>query len=145
MLTNRLPVSERNQKLGFSGTEMGQQLDEMRMAIAIKQLGRKKAGPHRLGGPTKTDLGDGTWKDRFIRVIRTGHYALRTEETYLGWIERYARFVGGKQLEECGVDEVAGFLDDLAVNLRVSAASQKQALNALVFLYGKLKAGCSRF
>jgi integron integrase len=76
-----------------------------------------------------------TWKQRFIRVIRRRHYSYRTEQTYEGWIERFARFLKTDALEAQGSAEVASFLDALATDQRLSASSQRQALNALVFLY----------
>ena len=51
------------------------------------------------------------------------------------WLERFARHGKSAALEERGVEDIAAFLDELALNERLSASSQRQALNALVFLY----------
>ena len=69
------------------------------------------------------------------RAIRVRHYSLRTEDAYLGWIKRFILFHGKRHPARMGETEVGAFLTDLAVNARVAAATQNQALNALVFLY----------
>lgn len=75
------------------------------------------------------------WKEAFLTVVRRRHYSYRTEQSYLVWIERYARSVVKANLEDQGEEQIKGFLDRLALNQRLSASSQRQALNALVFLY----------
>jgi len=67
--------------------------------------------------------------------LRAGHYSRRTEEAYWGWIRRFIRFHGGRHPRELREREVMAFLEDLAVAGKVSASTQNQALNALVFLY----------
>ena len=68
-------------------------------------------------------------------TIRTRHYSLRTEQTYIDWIRRYILFHGKRHPREMGEGEVAAFLTHLAVQRNVAASTQNQALNALVFLY----------
>jgi hypothetical protein len=67
--------------------------------------------------------------------IRLRHYSLRTEKTYIDWIRRYIRFCGGRHPRELGANEITTFLTHLAVDLKVSASTQNQALQALLFLY----------
>lgn len=67
--------------------------------------------------------------------MRTLHLALRTEKAYLYWIRRYVKFHGMRHPREMGASEVEAFLTHLAVGQRVSAATQNQALHALLFLY----------
>ncbi len=67
--------------------------------------------------------------------IRTRHLAYRTEKTYLYWIRRFLRFHEPKDPSELGADEVSGFLTSLAVDNRVAASTQNQALAAVLFLY----------
>ena len=69
------------------------------------------------------------------RAIRVRHYSLRTEDAYLGWIKRFILFHGKRHPAQMGETEVGAFLTELAVNGRVAAATQNQALNAIVFLY----------
>jgi len=75
------------------------------------------------------------WKRAFLTVVRRRHYSYRTEQSYLVWIERFARHVRRGDLEALGEEEIAAFLDLLALDGRLSASSQRQALNALVFLF----------
>ena len=63
------------------------------------------------------------------------HYSPRTEEAYVAWIRRYIHHHGRRHPVQLGRDHVRGFLSSLAVNGRVSASTQNQALAALLFLY----------
>ncbi len=67
--------------------------------------------------------------------IRAKHYSRRTEQSYTGWIRRFVNFYHKKHPREMSAPEVEAFLTDLAVNGKVSAATQTQALSALLFLY----------
>ncbi|MCK7497438.1 MAG: phage integrase N-terminal SAM-like domain-containing protein [Comamonadaceae bacterium] len=67
--------------------------------------------------------------------IRARHYSRRTEKAYTYWIGRFVRFTGRRHPREVGAPEVEAFLTDLAVNGKVSAPTQTQALSALLFLY----------
>jgi integron integrase len=78
--------------------------------------------------------------DQVRAVMRLNHYAYRTEETYVHWIKRYILFHNKRHPKEMGRSEVEAFLTDLAVNQAVSAATQNQALNAVLFLYRKVLA-----
>jgi integron integrase len=67
--------------------------------------------------------------------IRAKHYSRRTEQSYTGWIHRYVVFHGNRHPRDMGAAEIESFLTNLAVNGKVSAATQTQALSALLFLY----------
>jgi len=67
--------------------------------------------------------------------IRVKHFSYRTEKAYLAWIRRFIRFHRMRHPRELGGPEVEAFLTDLAVRGQVSAATQAQALAALLFLY----------
>jgi integron integrase len=69
------------------------------------------------------------------QAIRTRHYSARTEKAYVHWIKRYIFFHSKRHPLEMGEAEVGRFLSALAIELRVSASTQNQALNALLFLY----------
>jgi integron integrase len=73
--------------------------------------------------------------DRVRQVLRVRHYALSTEECYVRWITRFIHFHGKRHPCDLGAAEVEEFLTHLAVDGHVSASTQNQALNALVFLY----------
>ncbi len=73
--------------------------------------------------------------ERVRQKLRTLHYAYRTEQAYCIWIERFIRFHGVRHPDTMGAGEVEAFLTHLAIARHVSASTQNQALNALVFLY----------
>jgi len=73
--------------------------------------------------------------DQVHQVLRVRHYALATEECYVQWITRFILFHHKRHPREMGAAEVEQFLTHLAVQEHVSASTQNQALNALVFLY----------
>jgi len=76
--------------------------------------------------------------DRVREALRLRHYSLRTEEAYLHWIRRYIYFHEKRHPVEMGEAEVTAFLSYLAVERKVSASTQNQALSALLFLYGQV-------
>jgi len=76
--------------------------------------------------------------DRVREVIRTSQFSFSTEKSYVRWIYRYIVFHGKRHPLEMGNKEVEAFLTYLAVERKVSASTQNQALNALVFLYKKV-------
>jgi integron integrase len=76
--------------------------------------------------------------DQVRHVLRAKHYALRTEEAYVGWIRRYVLFHQKRHPRELGMPEVNAFLTDLAVTQTVAASTQNQALSALLFLYAEV-------
>ncbi len=71
-------------------------------------------------------------------LLRSRHYSLRTEETYLDWVRRYVLFHQKRHPRELGADEVVAFLNHLATDLHVAASTQNQARAALLFLYREL-------
>ena len=73
--------------------------------------------------------------DRVRHAIRTRHYSPRTEEAYVHWIRRYIVFHGKQHPSTLGAPDIATFLTWLAVERRVSASTQNQALSAVLFLY----------
>lgn len=68
-------------------------------------------------------------------VIRRLHYSRRTEETYVHWIKRFIYWSGERHPATLGEPEVTAFLSHLATERNVAAATQNQALAALLFLY----------
>jgi integron integrase len=73
-------------------------------------------------------------------AIRRRHYSDRTEEAYVHWIKRFIYFSGRRHPEELGAAEVTAFLNYLAREREVAAATQNQALSALLFLYKEVLA-----
>ena len=74
--------------------------------------------------------------DQVKQTLRYYHYSYRTEQTYCSWIVRFLKFyqfeihpklMDKKEIETC--------LSHLALNKNVSASTQHQALNAIMFLF----------
>jgi integron integrase len=73
--------------------------------------------------------------DRVREAVRVRHYSRRTEEAYVAWMRRFIVFHGKKHPSQMGGDEIGRYLTYLAVERKVSASTQNQALSALLFLY----------
>ena len=74
--------------------------------------------------------------DQVREVLRYHHYAYRTEQTYCDWIKRFLKFYDySRHPKEMGSMEVERFLSHLATASKVAASTQRQALNAIIFLY----------
>ena len=77
--------------------------------------------------------------DQVREVMRYNHYKYRTEQTYCDWITRFIKYHHCKKHpREMGKFEIESFLSHLASDRKVSASTQRQALNAIVFLYTKV-------
>lgn len=83
----------------------------------------------------QTEVAKPKFLEQVRTILRTRHYSLRTEDAYAGWIRRFILFHAKRHPREMGAPEVAAFLNHLARERAVSAATQNQALNALLFLY----------
>ena len=73
--------------------------------------------------------------DQVRSAIRIRHYSYRTEQSYVHWIVRYILFHKKRHPKDMDSAEVGTFLSHLAEDRKVSASTQNQALNAIVFLY----------
>jgi integron integrase len=73
--------------------------------------------------------------DQVRQAIRTRHYSYRTEKAYIHWIKRFIFFHNKRHPAEMAEAEIAQFLSNLATEGRVSASTQNQAFNSLLFLY----------
>jgi len=76
--------------------------------------------------------------DRVHAKLRAGHYSRLTEKAYVTWIRRFILFHGKQHPLTLGPQHVEAFLSHLAVEGRVAAPTQNQALNALLFLYRRV-------
>lgn len=78
--------------------------------------------------------------DQVVNTCKTKHYARKTAETYRAWARDYLLFHRRRagcfvHPRDLGGSDVEAYLTYLAVERRVAAATQNQALNAVVFLY----------
>jgi integron integrase len=68
-------------------------------------------------------------------AVRMRHYSIRTEEAYIRWVREYILFSDKRHPSELGAQDVSAFISHLAVERKVAASTQTQALSALLFLY----------
>jgi len=76
--------------------------------------------------------------DRLRTRIRYLHYSTKTEKAYVHWARRFILFHDRRHPDEMGHEEIQSFLNHLATREQVSASTQNQALNAIVFLYKRV-------
>ena len=79
--------------------------------------------------------------DQCREVLQFKQMSGRTEESYVGWIRRFIVWSGKRHPKDMGTEEVRGFLTHLAAERNVAAATQNQALDALVYLYREVIGG----
>ena len=92
--------------------------------------GRRDDGP-------LPEMADGILDGMRVR-LREKHYSYRTEQTYLDWVRRFLIFAGAGSEDGFGMDDVKAYLEFLAVDRRVAAATQNQAFNSLLFFFGQV-------
>ena len=76
--------------------------------------------------------------DAVRQQIRYMHYSIRTEEAYVHWVRAFVRFHDLRHPMDLSSADVQSFLTWLAAERQVSAATHRQALSALLFLYQKV-------
>ena len=69
------------------------------------------------------------------KQMRTAHMSMFTEKNYLLWVKQYIRFHNKRHPRDMGAKEISEFLSFLAMERKVAASTQNQALNAIVYLY----------
>lgn len=73
--------------------------------------------------------------DQVRITLRTNHYSPKTEESYTSWIKRFIIFNNKIHPEKLGPEEIKNFINNLAVSRHVSASTQNQALQGVLYLY----------
>ena len=68
-------------------------------------------------------------------LIQKKHYSYRTEKSYIYWMKQFYYYFNKRNPAEMGTKEISKFLTYLAIERKVSASTQNQVLNALMFLY----------
>ncbi len=78
------------------------------------------------------------WRDmaeEMVRALRLRHRAKSTERNYLNWLRKFYSYHNGKSPDELTTDDVRDFISHLAAEKRVSASTQNQAFNAVLFFF----------
>ena len=73
--------------------------------------------------------------DKLVRVIRAKSYSIRTEKTYVHWVNRYLKFANNVKLPASDDQTVINYLTYLAVDKTVSLSTQSLALNSISFYF----------
>jgi len=119
------------------------QVDQARKAVhgyiafAYTRLNRDDASRAGTGGATASNLPD-TWEILELRTrdeLRLQHKSYQTEKAYLSWLKRFREFSTSKDIPGLDGEDVRRFLTYLVVRREVSLSTQKQAFNALLFVY----------
>ena len=84
--------------------------------------------------PAESAFGPEGWPARLRAVMRTGNYSFSTERAYVVWTQRFLSFCAERGCKP-DTGSVRDFLEHLALEREVAAATQGQALNALVFFF----------
>jgi len=74
------------------------------------------------------------WQKEMIRVLRIRKYALETERSYFYGAQKFLAFHRCDDPSSLGDDHIRQYLDHLACERKSSASTQRQSLNAIVFL-----------
>lgn len=120
-------------------------------ADALPALAQARAAIALLyGGVLGKDLGElpqprpPRLLDQLRLVMRVRHYSRSTEECYVHWARRFILFHRKRHPRTMAAAEVEQFLTHLAVEGRVSASSQNQALNALLCAHRAIAVGARK-
>ena len=89
----------------------------------------------RPSGPLDQGKPEPRLLDQLRAAVRSRHYSIRTEDTYVQWARRFIVYHDKRHPREMGPVEVQAFLSHLAVDRTVAASTQNQAKSALLFLY----------
>ncbi|MFC1498455.1 integron integrase [Verrucomicrobiota bacterium] len=93
----------------------------------------KKRSNNQNRGPEKKKWQSALNKAR--KHMRLQHKSYKTEQTYMEWIRRFSIFSNDKDPCLLDDDDFRDFLSHLAIDRKVAAATQNQALNAVLYFY----------
>ena len=116
---------------GLQGYGTGSDLQGNGTASAVPL--RDRASDRSMPTVGAADLGGPEWERALVKAARVGGLMWRTEKTYREWAWRFVTFLHGKGPRLAEKGDVKVFLEELAIKQRVAPATQKQALNAVVF------------
>ncbi|MCP4235942.1 MAG: integron integrase [Aestuariibacter sp.] len=117
----------------WSSGAMRLEADHATTARTYVMIDEAVSSPENYLGKTYADI-----YRRFLVAIRIPDYAINTEKSYLGWINRFLYFHQNLHPDQLSEPEVASFLEHLVIKRKVASATQAQALNALVFFFGQV-------
>jgi integron integrase len=107
-------------------------------SILLQSDSKRTSQPHSHRNSRSIMQIDSNWVfvfDTLNSEIKLRHYSPKTLKAYRGWTRHFQTFTKAKDYQTLTQQDGIDFLRYLAVEKRVSAASQHQAFNALLFLY----------
>jgi len=119
---------------GIADWQLDQAADSLRILIG-SVFGQDWAHSIHAPAPPPSDIPVPVGDDPIEKLkytIRCRNYSALTEKSYSFWVERFLVFCKEAQVEP-GTDAVRAFLERLVISANMSASTQSQALNALVF------------
>lgn len=81
---------------------------------------------------------DGSWDEALAKMtecLRLKHYSYKTEQTYIEWVKRFKAYVGGNCPRDIVPGDVKDYMAHLAMDKKVSASTQNQAFNSILFFF----------
>jgi integron integrase len=126
-------ISEFLRDLGKTYEEW--QVEQAKGAIRLFLYYRSKEGNKKSNSAIGASAEWSKIAGAMTNSLRLKHRSIRTEKTYLHWLRRFQEFRGEKPPLEIDSLDVRDFMSHLAVNRNVSASTENQAFNAILFLF----------
>jgi len=104
-----------------------------KIPLYLQENSRRKSRPKPQSGRSEPSL-----MVRYHEALQSRHYSISTEKAYSRWVVRFISYHKMKHPRDMAEKEINQFLSHLAVDTKVGASSQNQALAALLFLYRTL-------
>jgi integron integrase len=126
------------------------QVEQAREALRVLYRSHLKINLYQSGFRAKEKFKDSIIDPGHLQELHSGlikmvesetrirHYSIRTEEAYINWIKRFLSFHNLKDPARLDGQDIRKYLDFLAGERNVAAATQNLALNAIVFLYSQV-------
>ncbi len=111
------------------------QVDQAAQAIKLYQFFETR---NKTASSRHASGANAQWRavaDDMRNMLRLMHRSVHTERVYMDWVRRFYRFLDGKSPHSLGSSHVKDFMTCLAVEHKVSASTQNQAFNAILFLF----------
>ncbi|MBU1754617.1 integron integrase [bacterium] len=74
-------------------------------------------------------------EEETVKALRLRHRSYQTEKSYIGWLRGFSSYLTYKKPDTVTQDDLKNFLTYLIVERKVSISTQKQAFNAILFLF----------
>lgn len=135
-LSSNLDIKEKNRFLQFLSTK--HESWQVKQASYALQLYSFYLSQKLKNAPKDTNTLSQRWKqvkEKTRKILQLQHKTYSTEKTYIYWLRHFYFFLEHMSPDELNGKNLEDFLTYLAVEKKVAAATQNQALNALIFVY----------